>query len=97
MDSDQNHLVSSLKKRIEMIVSMLEDSESEREVLRLEKNRLSEQVKMKTVALEKLEERYENLKLARAILGSGESSHDAKIKVNRIMREIDKCIALLNH
>jgi hypothetical protein len=36
------------------------------------------------------------LKLAKAIALTDDTSHDAKIKVNRIVREIDKCIALLN-
>jgi len=40
--------------------------------------------------------KFDNLKLAKVIASSDESTHDAKIKVNRIVREIDKCIALLN-
>ena len=97
MDGDQNQLVNQLSEKIKAIVSMLEKSEDERDRLQVEKNRLSEQVKLKTIAFEELERKSETLKLAKAILGSGENSHDAKIKVNRIMREIDKCIALLNH
>lgn len=97
MDGDQNQLVNQLSEKIKAIVSMLEKSEDERDRLQVEKNRLSEQVKLKTIAFEELERKCETLKLAKAILGSGENSHDAKIKVNRIMREIDKCIALLNH
>lgn len=97
MDGDQNQLVNQLSEKIKAIVSMLEKSEEERDRLQVEKNRLSEQVKLKTIAFEELERKSETLKLAKAILGSGENSHDAKIKVNRIMREIDKCIALLNH
>ena len=97
MDSDQDQLVISLKEKIEIIVAMLEKYEEEREKLQKEKSKLSEQVKLKTIAFEKLERRYETLKLAKAILGSSDNSHDAKIKVNRIVREIDKCIALLNY
>jgi len=97
MDSNQDQLVISFKEKIDTIVSMLEESEKERERLQKEKSQLSEQIKLKTTAFEELERRYENLKLAKAILGSGENSHEARIKVNRIVREIDKCIALLNH
>ncbi len=96
MDSNQDQLVINLKEKIEVIVTMLEKSEEERSRLQKEKQQLSEQVKLKTIAFEKLEERYDTLKLAKAILGSSDNSHDAKIKVNRIVREIDKCIALLN-
>jgi hypothetical protein len=97
MDSNKDQLVIRLKEKVETIVSLLERSEEERIRLRKEKLQLSEQLRIRTFAFEELERRYENLKLAKAILGSGGNSHDAKIKVNRIVREIDKCIALLNH
>ena len=97
MDSNQDQLVISLKEKVDTIVSMLEKSEEERTRLQKEKVHLSEQIKLKTVAFEELERRYDTLKLAKSILGSDGNSHDAKIRVNRIVREIDKCIALLNH
>jgi hypothetical protein len=97
MDSNQDQLVIRLKEKVDTIVSMLEKSEEERIRLQKEKVHLSEQIKLKTVAFEELERRYETLKLAKSILGSDGNSHDAKIRVNRIVREIDKCIALLNH
>ena len=45
---------------------------------------------------EQLEKKYESLKLAKVIAASAGEAHDAKIKLNRIVREIDKCISLLN-
>jgi hypothetical protein len=96
MESVENQLVIHLKEKIETIVSMLDKSEEDRNRLQKEKLQLSEQIKLKITAFEELERRYETLKLAKAILGSGENSHDARIRVNRIVREIDKCIALLN-
>jgi len=43
-----------------------------------------------------IENKYESLKLAKIIAPSSTDSHDAKIKLNRIVREIDRCISLLN-
>lgn len=97
MESNKDQLVIRLKEKVETIVSLLERSEEERVRLRMEKQQLSEQLRLKTTAFEELERKHESLKLAKAILASGGNSHDAKIKVNRIVREIDKCIALLNH
>jgi hypothetical protein len=97
MDGNDNQLVILLKEKIETIISLLEGSEEERMRLQKEKLQLTEQIKLKATAFEELERRYETLKLAKAILESGENSHDARIRVNRIVREIDKCIALLNH
>ena len=41
-------------------------------------------------------ETWNKLKLAKTMVASSHDVHDAKLKVNRMVREIDKCIALLN-
>ena len=97
MDGDQNQMVINLKEKVDTIVSLLEKSEKECTRLQKEKLQLTEQVKLKTTAFEEMERKYNTLKLAKAVLGSDGNAHDAKIRVNRIVREIDKCIALLNH
>ncbi len=43
-----------------------------------------------------LEIKYERVKLSGALLGEGEDASEAKKKINEIVREIDKCVALLN-
>ena len=57
---------------------------------------LQQQLANKEQAYSELNVRYTTLNLAQAIKGSTSDMHDARIKVNRIVREIDKCIALLN-
>jgi len=46
--------------------------------------------------MRELEKKYERTKLSGAILGEGENAVEAKRKINELMREIDKCIALLD-
>ena len=36
------------------------------------------------------------LKMAKAVSGPGEDTGEAKAKINEMVREIDKCLALLN-
>ena len=43
-----------------------------------------------------MEQKYENLKLARMLNVSDDESKDAKNRIQKLVREIDKCIALLN-
>ena len=45
---------------------------------------------------EGLLKKYEHLKLAKSVMGLDQDSHNAKIKINKIVREIDQCIAMLN-
>ena len=43
-----------------------------------------------------LEKKYENLKLAKMLVVSDDENKDAKNRIQKLVREIDKCIALLN-
>ena len=43
-----------------------------------------------------LEQKYGNLKLAKMLVASDDENKDAKNKIHKLVREIDKCIALLN-
>jgi predicted nucleic acid-binding Zn-ribbon protein len=46
--------------------------------------------------MKELEIKYERVKLSGALLGEGENAHEAKRKITELVREIDKCVALLN-
>jgi len=43
-----------------------------------------------------LEEQNKAIRLAKDIKEDGENSLDLKLKINELVREIDKCLALLN-
>ena len=46
---------------------------------------------------EELEKRYGNLKLSKTVAGQdGSSTEETKVRFARLVREIDKCISLLN-
>jgi hypothetical protein len=46
--------------------------------------------------LEVTEIKYERIKLSGALLGEGENALEAKKKITELVREIDRCVALLN-
>jgi predicted nucleic acid-binding Zn-ribbon protein len=46
--------------------------------------------------LKDLEIKYERIKLSGALLGEGENAFEAKKKITELVREIDRCVALLN-
>ncbi len=46
--------------------------------------------------IEELEIKNERFRLSGALLGEGEYAGEAKRKINELVREIDKCVALLN-
>mgnify|MGYP006939912782 CR=1 FL=1 len=44
-----------------------------------------------------LNEELKTARVANAISGSSDDSYEAKMRINQLVREIDKCIALLNN
>jgi len=50
----------------------------------------------KDVKIKELETKYERVKLSGALLGNDGNATEAKKKITELVREIDKCVALLN-
>jgi hypothetical protein len=97
MDSSKEDLVIALKTRIQKIIDLYENQKKNNIELENNNKELNEKLILLENKVSDVEEKYENLKLARAIISPDEEgTHEARIKVNRIVREIDKCIALLN-
>ena len=96
MNHEQELIVKELKEKINTIIQNLDHVHKEKAHLMQEIDDLSSQIKQKETELETLKNRYTNLKVAKSVLAGSDDKHDARIKVNKIVREIDKCIALLN-
>ena len=43
------------------------------------------------------QQKYQALKVAQALLGSDETKTEAKLKISRLIREIEQCIVQLSH
>ncbi|MBN2520737.1 MAG: hypothetical protein JXB17_09555 [Bacteroidales bacterium] len=96
MNGKDGNIVNELKEKIKLILLNFNDLKEENKKLKLENKRLIDDLKGNKKEIGFLEEKFEKVQLAKTILGSSEDTHVAKLKINRIVREIDKCIALLN-
>jgi hypothetical protein len=97
MDARYDEIFSSLRQRIMSIISLYENQKSKAAEYQKKNIELQNQVIMLESKLADLEKKHENLKIAKVLSSlPGEDVHETKIQVNRIVREIDKCIALLN-
>lgn len=85
-----------LQMRIRQVVELYKKERTENEQLKKKGVELEERLKLDDNRLIDLEEKYNKLKISKALIASSNDVHDAKLKVNRMVREIDKCIALLN-
>ena len=95
MDNVDKNTVEELKVKVRRLMDLYESSRSHNVQLQQENENLKKELEQKKSEIASFEEKYTNIKKNKN-LASAESPHDAKIKINRIVREIDKCIALLN-
>ena len=57
---------------------------------------LESKLQYRDASIKELETKYERIKLSGALLGEGENAVEAKKKITELVREIDRCVALLN-
>lgn len=85
-----------LEDRLEKLLVNYEFLKEENEVLLQQNTKLHYLLEEKDMELKAKDERYNLLKVAKTIEGSNENTRETKLKINALVREIDKCIALLN-
>ena len=85
-----------LQQRINKVLELYSSQKTENERLKRQKDELEEKIQLGNGKLKTVENKYNKLKISKALIASSNDVHDAKLKVNRMVREIDKCIALLN-
>lgn len=85
-----------LKKNVGQLIAKLETSESNEKQLAAELLESEENLAKTKNKLEDLQKQIENLQLAEAFRASSGNTQEAKAKIGKLIREIDKCIALLN-
>ena len=88
-------MLETVKQNIKQLIAAYETEKTERTRLQS----ALEQAEAKNDAYRKqiteLERQIDNLKLAEAFKAGGEGSPEAKKKINSLIKEIDRCITLL--
>lgn len=94
--SDLSLTITGLKSKVEKLIHLHEKQEQACIKLFHEKQELLKRIEEYKNTINKLEGKNKVLKLAKTFAEINENSSDVKIKINELVREIDKCIALLN-
>lgn len=90
-------MLEDIKKDIQRLIALYEKEYKLRVDL---ENKLSEVTAMNKTYREKiteLETEIDNLQLTKAFMASGHNKDEAAKKIDKLIREIDKCINLLNN
>ncbi len=85
-----------LNRKLDELLTRFNDLKTESEVLRKSNEVLERMLHERDERIKELETRYERVKLTGALLGEGENASEAKKKITDLVREIDRCVALIN-
>lgn len=96
MTEEESVLLSNLNKNLQLLFNEFEEVENNVKSLENEIVRLKGEIELLKKEKSELSQKNEQMKLAALILSGVDENREAKQKVNKIIREIDKCIALLN-
>ena len=88
--------VENIKSKVNKIILMHKQVKDDMFKLQAEKDQLLKTLQERKTAIENLEEKNKRIKLAKSLSEGNESSLDVKLRINELVREIDKCIAFLN-
>jgi hypothetical protein len=88
-------LVSGIEYKLGKLIAQHHIQRAENKKCIIEIETLKQVVNEQKETIKKLEDRIKILKIAKT-LESKEGNVEAKLKINELVREIDKCIGLLN-
>lgn len=94
-EQPMNEIIAEIRNHV---ATLLEERTALRARLQQQEEKVSatrEALEAKDARIAQLEEAQKTLKLAKSLSGAGENT-EAKLKINELVREIDKCIALLH-
>ena len=96
MSVEQVEILEGIKDKIQSVKDRMHQQLEENRELKQKNEDLQQVVQQKQSLINELEQKNQQLSLVKSIMADSADAHDARIRINRIVREIDKCIALLN-
>jgi dynactin complex subunit len=91
----QDKLLIDLEVRIKQLMLLCDSLKDENIRLKAEIQSKQQEIDSLNIELKQLKTKYDNLKLARTITAASVNVDDARTKLSKLVREVDKCINLL--
>ena len=93
---DTSLIIESLQSKVEKLIIQHNKAKEDVKQLKEENTSLQGKLTYTKVQAKELSEKNKVLKLAKSLSGKEGKSTDIKLKINELIREIDKCIAQVN-
>lgn len=92
----ENTVVKSLAEKADLLMKDNKRVRAERDELAASREKLRTENRELRQAVASLEKRIKVLELGESFAGGNADTKQAKARINRLVREIDRCIALMN-
>jgi len=91
------NLVENIEKKVSKLIQLYQSVQKEKEEILTENNKLESDLSDKEKTIKRLEEKIKLLRITKSVsTQDDERNKESRQKINEYVREIDKCIALLN-
>lgn len=89
-------MVDLLEDKLTKLILKQEQLLEQNAILKQTEQMLMNKVSEQQIQIKELDENIASFKVANTMVGSKEDKHLTKIKINKLIREIDKCIVQLS-
>jgi len=89
-------IVEDIEVKVKKLIVKYEELKGESKVLEQEKLQVLNELSSKNSKIEQLQEKIKLMNISKSVDVSGDDVKKTRLKINEYVREIDKCIALLN-
>jgi len=96
MTDDQRQLLADFESKIRLLMSSYAKLKGEYKALKEESANKDNEIQAKNEEIERLNLRYETLKIARVVSVGQNEMTGAKMRLTKLVQDVDECIALLN-
>lgn len=94
--NEYNEIIKELSENLNHIISLYEKTKEEKKELLDENTNLKKEIQSEQAKIEELKEENQRIKISKQLNSGNGENKEVKNRINRLVREIDKCIALLN-
>jgi len=88
-------MLNNLRQQISKLIALYEAEKTERIKLQIELEKYNRQSESYRTQITELEKQIDNLKLTKAFMADGTDNAEARKKIDKLMKEIDRCISLM--
>jgi uncharacterized protein involved in exopolysaccharide biosynthesis len=96
MTNRYEELINAFEKKLRKLISEYKSLQEQNALLKADLDRRQTDLMLAHQEVLELRKNYDHLQLARNLGGSEDERTDSKQRINKMVREIDKCLALLD-